>query len=720
MTDRFHVGPTGIPNALAIKKLAHDILPMSLPPGFLDDLRGRTSLVRLVGRKVTWDNRKSNAAKGDYWAPCPFHQERTASFHVDDAKGLYYCFGCHAKGDAIDFLRETENMGFMEAVEALAQDAGMPMPERSKGAPPGEADRRSRLHAAMEAAVAFYRLELATARGAEARAYLDRRGLAPATRERFDIGYAPPGWQALSQHLAAKGFREDELIEAGLIKEAKDGGRRYDLFRNRVIFPIRDASGRPIGLGGRTLETGDGIPKYINSPETPLFDKGRTLFNFREARAAVGRAGPLLVTEGYTDVIALVQAGFEAAVAPLGTAVTETQLELLWRVTPEPVVALDGDTAGLNAAHGLIDRALPLLVAGRSLRFLLLPPGQDPDDLIRSGGRAAMAALLETSLPIVELLWRRETEGQPLDSPERRAALDARLKAHLQRIRDESLRGHTWAALRERRARLFGRAPAQAEDRRLSRSAGLPPPGRRHFTDRARGAHLPASAAAKASLLASAPDGAAAEARLRESAILLGLLNNPALLPRFDERLDRMAFLCPDLAEVRDALLSCAPDSLPVLAEAASRGEPPENETAAGVPAPTGEAEALIERMSARLGRDPRDRLSLSGQLRANPHLAAGADPDRAAAAIEEEIVRHGLWIEKEAEIREAMLALGSAAGDLDEGLTWRLRQAADAQHEAARAGPGDEQTGENAAELSRRLQDMIDRQVWKRSREKR
>jgi DNA primase len=728
VSERFHAGPEGAPSALAIKKLAHDIPPMSFPSGFLDDLRGRTSLVRLVGRKVTWDNRKSNTTRGDYWAPCPFHQERTASFHVDEAKGFYYCFGCQAKGDAIDFLCNTENMSFLEAVEMLARDAGMAMPERSGGAAPGVTDRRSRLYAAMEAAVAFYRLELATSRGSEARAYLDRRGLVPATRERFDLGFAPPGWRTLAEHLAAKGFREDELLEAGLIKEAKDGGRRYDVFRDRVIFPIRDASGRPIALGGRTLEVRDGTPKYLNSPETPLFDKGRTLFNFREARAAAGRAGPLIVAEGYTDVIALVQAGFEAAVAPLGTSVTENQLELLWRVTPEPVVALDGDGPGISAAQRLIDRALPLLVAGRSLRFVLLPPGQDPDDLIRASGRAAMAALIENSLPVVELLWRRETEGHPLDSPERRAALDARLKGHLARIRDESLRNHTWADLRERRARLFGRGSArtgEAGARGRPLAGGSASAGRRdyadRFADRARGLRLPASAAAKESLLASAPDGAAAEARVRESAILLGLLNNPALLPRFEERLDRMAFVCPDLAEVRDALLSCSTEGLPVMAEAGPRGEPPEDETTAGGPATRSGTEGLIERMNVRLGRDPRDRLPLPGQLRANPHLAAGADAARTAAAIEEEIIRHALWIEKEAEVREAMLALGSAAGDLDEGLTWRLRQAADAQHESARAGPSDDgQTGENAAEMSRRLQEMIDRQVWKRSRGKR
>lgn len=674
---------------------------MNLPPGFLDELRGRISLARLVGRKVSWDPRKSNAGRGDYWAPCPFHQEKTASFHVDDGKGFYYCFGCHAKGDAISFLREVENLGFMEAVEALAEEAGLPMPSRRPESRAAD-DRRSRLHAAMEAAVGFYRLQLATARAAEARAHLDGRGLTPAMRERFEIGWAPDGRDILARHLADKGFRPEELAEAGLIAIPDDGRPPYDRFRGRIVFPIRDTRGRAIALGGRSLDP-KARAKYLNSPETPLFDKSRTLFNLRDARAAVGRSGPLLVVEGYMDVIALVQAGFEAAVAPLGTAITEEQLEQIWRVCPEPLVALDGDRAGLAAAHRLVDLALPRLVAGRSLRFVLLPPGQDPDDLLRAGGRAAMERLIADSQPVVELLWRRESEGQSLDSPERRAALEARLKAHLDRFTDDRLRAHTAIAFRERLDRFFATA------RRPQSSASR---GRRNaFPGRGRApAPIAASAAAKASLLARAPDGAAAEARIRESAILFGLLNHPELVPTFEDQLDRMSFLCPDLAEIRDALLFC---SAGLLTESTGASPPAAAEGAALPPSRT----EFTDRIARRIGRDPISDLAGLGQLRANPHLRAGADPARAAVAIEEEMVRHAAWMDKKIELREAMETIAHDR-DADEGLTWRLREVAEAQHRASRASFADDMPeAASTADLSRQLQELIDRQVWKRPR---
>ncbi|HRV64639.1 MAG TPA: CHC2 zinc finger domain-containing protein, partial [Albidovulum sp.] len=255
---------------------------MSLPPGFLDELRNRTSLSRVVGRKVTWDNRKSNQAKGDFWAPCPFHQEKTASFHVDDRKGYYYCFGCHAKGDAVSFLREAENMGFMEAIEVLARDAGMQMPARDPQAAQ-RADRRSQLAEVMEAAVQHYRMQLRTTAGAAARDYLSRRKLSEADRDRFEIGFAPEGWQGLWDHLKAKGIADDLILAAGLAKPSTKGKAPYDVFRNRIMFPIRDARGRCIAFGGRAMDPGDSA-KYLNSPETELFDKGRSLYNHGPAR----------------------------------------------------------------------------------------------------------------------------------------------------------------------------------------------------------------------------------------------------------------------------------------------------------------------------------------------------------------------------------------------------------------------------------------------------
>ena len=426
---------------------------MSLPPGFLDELRSRVSIAQVIGRKVSWDMRKSNAGKGDYWAPCPFHQERSASFHVDDRKGYYYCFGCHAKGDALSFLRETENLGFMEAVELLARETGLAMPARDPRAAQKE-DRKGTLTEVMEAAARFFRMQLNGAAAAGARSYLDGRGLSELQRERFGIGFAPDARQALWAHLTGTGVPGEDIIAAGLCARPDDGGAPYDRFRGRIMFPIRDARGRCIAFGGRALSA-DAKAKYLNSPETELFDKGRTLFNIAPARAAMGKGAPLIVAEGYMDVIALVGAGYEGAVAPLGTAVTEDQLRLLWRLHDEPVVALDGDAAGLRAGQRLAELALPLIAAGQGLRFCLLPAGQDPDDVLRTGGAGAMRALIERAVPMARLLWERETAGQVFDSPERRAALDQRLRALLARIQDASLRGHYADEFRNLRRELF-------------------------------------------------------------------------------------------------------------------------------------------------------------------------------------------------------------------------------------------------------------------------
>jgi DNA primase len=680
---------------------------MNLPQAFLDELLSRTSLSRLVARKVTWDRRRSNPARGDFWAPCPFHHEKTASFHVDEAKGFYYCFGCQAKGDAISFLRASENLGFMEAVEILAREAGMSLPERRSGTGRSGDDRRARLEAAIEAAIGFYRIELRGARGAAARAYLDSRGVGEAVRDRFEIGYAPSGWTALAEHLVAKGFREDEIVSAGLMRLREGGAGGYDAFRDRIMFPIRDARGRAVAFGGRALKAGEGIPKYLNSAESPLFDKGATLFNHRSARAAATRGAPLIVAEGYMDVIALVQAGFEAAVAPMGTAVTAAQLEQLWKMAPEPLIALDGDAAGLRAAHRVIDLALPLLVAGRSLRFVLMPPGADPDDVLRAGGPAAMQSLIDASQPIVELLWRRETEGRDLDSPERLAALDLRLRGHLERIADRRLRRHTARALAECYTAAFG-APART---RPPRSGG----------DRRRAA--PAVAlGTRASLLASTGDGPDAEARLRESAILLALLNHPEIAPGFEDRLERMTFLCPDLARIRDALLSCIAESLTQPLETRTPEEGagtslPRDDTTVTLPKP---ADLLAARMAGRLGEDPRPRLAAIGQLGANPHLRPGADPRQATRLVEEEIARHAAALDRRLELAEAEEAMRRAEAD-GEDVTWRLRSAIEAEERAIRAALAEaESEAEDRGELSRRLQEMIDREVWRKRRPKR
>ncbi|HEX9859268.1 MAG TPA: DNA primase, partial [Paracoccaceae bacterium] len=510
---------------------------MSLPPGFLDELRTRVSLSQVVGRKVTWDLRKSNQGKGDMWASCPFHQEKSASFHVDDRKGFYYCFGCHAKGDAVTFVKETENVGFMEAVEILAREAGMPMPARDPQAAQ-KADRRSQLAEVMEEAVKFYRLQLQTAAAAPARDYLLRRKLPPEAQARWDIGWAPDSRHSLLGMLASKGIPQDIMVATGLIAKGEDGSL-YDRFRGRIIFPIRDARGRAISLGGRSLDP-NARAKYLNGPETELFDKGRNLYNHAPAREAAGKGQPLVVAEGYMDVIALSEAGFKATVAPLGTAITEDQLRLMWRIHPEPVIALDGDSAGIRAALRVIDLALPLLEAGQGLRFAILPQGMDPDDLIKTQGAPAMSRVIDAARPMVDLLWQRETEGRVFDSPERKAALDKTLRAALKRIQDPSIRGHYGEDIKRLRWELFGqqgRKPA--------------------FRKGAKAEPLSALPSTRASVLANAADDRATEA-LRLSVILATLATHPGLIARFESALEMLELADENHSRLRAVLLAHA------------------------------------------------------------------------------------------------------------------------------------------------------------------
>jgi DNA primase len=606
---------------------------MSLPPGFLDELRARTSLSQVVGRKVTWDRRKSNPGRGDHWAPCPFHQEKSASFHVDDRKGYYHCFGCHAGGDIFKFVQETENLGFMEAVELLAREAGMTMPARDPKAQE-KLDRQGQLARVMEQALGHYRLQLKTAAAAPARDYLARRGLSPEACERWEIGFAPPGWNGLSDHLAGKGVAPDLLLAAGLVKASDKGRAPYDVFRNRIIFPIRDARGRCIAFGGRAMDPADSA-KYLNSPETELFDKGRSLFNHGPAREAAGKGQPLLVAEGYMDVIALSEAGFRASVAPLGTAITADQLELLWRIHPEPIVALDGDKAGTAAALRLIDLALPLLGAGRSLRFAVLPEGQDPDDLIRAQGAPAMQAVVDAAQPMVGLLWRRETEGHVFDSPERRSALDKVLRDKLQTISDPSLRRHYGEEFdRLRRALFFPERPPRGAPGRGGR---FQPPAAKP---------LPSTLG---SLLAGA--GAAVEEHIREAVILAALVVNPWLVHRFAGELERLDTTGPEHGRILAALLRLGPSA-----------------TQAQLTAALGE-EAL-EKLFA-----PRHVLLAAGVRQAG-------DPEMAEQCVRGELEKLFRARGARAETREAEVEI---TGLPDEGITWRLRQAAEGLSEAIR-----------------------------------
>ncbi|HEX7967953.1 MAG TPA: DNA primase [Stellaceae bacterium] len=413
---------------------------MAFPPRFLDELRARVSLAEIVGRHVRLTRRGR-----EYVGLCPFHKEKTPSFNVVEDKGFYHCFGCGAHGDVIGFAMQTSNLSFPEAVEELARQAGLEVPQQTREERE-TSQRQATLQGAVEAACVFFEVALHGPQGREARLYLERRGLDLATIRRFRLGYAPDGRDALKRALG-KSFPEPLLVEAGLLRRPEGGGEPFDYFRHRVIFPIGDRQGRIIAFGGRVL--GDGQPKYLNSPDTPLFQKGRVLYAWAQARAAAAREPSAIVTEGYMDVIALHRAGFATAVAPLGTALTEMQIEMLWRLAPEPVLCFDGDAAGLRAAGRALERALPLLKPGHSLRFATLPAGEDPDTLILRQGMPAIRGVLERARPLADVLWEVET-AHPIDTPEQRAALERRLEERVRAIADRSVQEHYRSFFRNR------------------------------------------------------------------------------------------------------------------------------------------------------------------------------------------------------------------------------------------------------------------------------
>jgi DNA primase len=423
---------------------------------FLDEIRDRVPISAVIGRRVTWDRKKTNVPRGDYWACCPFHGEKSPSFHCEDRKGRYHCFGCGVSGDHFRFMQEIEGLSFPEAVQQLADMAGVAMPQPDVQAERREKERSTLLDV-MELATGFFQDQLQTAAGAKARAYLRDRGLTGRTIETFRLGYAPESRSALKEYLAGKGIPKDQIEACGLVVHGEGIAVSYDRFRDRIMFPILSSREKVIAFGGRAMAP-DAPAKYLNSNETELFHKGNVLYNFTRARKASqalakGRddeSATIIAVEGYMDVIALHQAGVENAVAPLGTALTENQLELLWRMTPQPVLCFDGDGAGMRAASRAADLALPHIKPGRTVRFALLPDGKDPDDLVRHEGRAPFDTVLQQARPLAEMIWMREAGNGQFDTPEKRAELEARLKQIVAVIADENVRRHYQQDMRDR------------------------------------------------------------------------------------------------------------------------------------------------------------------------------------------------------------------------------------------------------------------------------
>lgn len=516
---------------------------MRFPESFLDEIRARLPASAVVGRKV-----KLKKQGREFAGLSPFNAEKTASFFVNDSKGKWFDFSAGKNGDIFTFVMETEGLSFPEAVERLAGEAGVPMPARDAEAEAHEKERAT-LYDVLELATQFFEASLNARTGATARGYLTGRDIGPDLQRAFRLGYAPADRSALKEHLSGKGIPQEQMIAAGLLVSGPDIPVSFDRFRERVIFPIGDFRGRIVAFGGRALSS-DVPAKYLNSPETELFHKGGLLYNGAAARNAARDVGTVVVVEGYVDVIRMVAAGFTHSVAPLGTALTDRQLDILWRMADEPILCFDGDNAGLRAAHRAADLALPQLKPGKSLRFALLPAGQDPDDLIRASGAEAMGAILAAARPLVDLVWGRETDSGTFDTPERRAALEARFAEIARGIADDSVRRHYQQAFAERVSAFFpAPEPVERGSRggRTSRyrSSDFRPP------TPLRSRLIPVSDRLRRSQAVARP---AADSG-RERMLVIAMVNHPALLARHLDEFAHLELGSSDLGRLRGAVV---------------------------------------------------------------------------------------------------------------------------------------------------------------------
>jgi len=509
---------------------------MTIPSRFLDDLRERIGLADVVGRRTRL-TKKGREHQG----LCPFHKEKTPSFTVNEDKGFYHCFGCGAHGSAFDFVMETEGLNFREAVDKLACEVGMQVPQDS----PEErqrAERKKTLYDVVEAACQHYEQALRRSEGAHALDYLRGRGLSEQTIAKFRLGFAPDRRDGMKAALGAQGIGEAELVAAGMIIK-RDDGSTYDRFRGRVMFPILDRRGRVVAFGGRILGSDKGVAKYLNSPETDLFHKGRLLYAMDSAQVAARAGQALIVTEGYMDVIALFQAGFEGAVAPLGTALTEEQILELWKIMPEPVLCFDGDNAGQRAAVRASERVLPLIKAGVGIRFATLPAGEDPDSLIQTRGSGAFAEVIAAAKPLSQMLWEQELGAGTTDTPEGRAALQKRLDDHVRSIEDATVRGHFLSTFKDQVWQL-GRT--KREDRGAGRNFK---PGRAFKPPK------PLVFEGEANKHQAVKSARVDMTHAREEILLAALINHPALFDEVGERLGSVAFTTLALDNLRQEAL---------------------------------------------------------------------------------------------------------------------------------------------------------------------
>ncbi len=518
---------------------------MALSPQFLDELKHRFTLSDVVGRQVKLVHRGR-----EHSGLCPFHSEKSPSFTVNDQKGFYHCFGCGAHGSVIDFVMNTQGMEFMETIEVLAGEVGMEVPKPSREQVERD-KKRGTLSEVMDVVANWYMAQLKGQVGRTAYDYIKGRGLTDETLKRFQLGYAPASRTALKDAMLARNIGEDQLIETGMLIKPEGGGASYDRFRDRLMFPITDRQGRVIAFGGRALSK-DAKAKYLNSPETPIFHKGATLYNWANARAASYDAGQVMVVEGYMDVIALAQYGIDYAVAPLGTALTEEQISHLWQMADEPILSFDGDNAGMRAASRAVERALPMLKAGKSLRFIIMPDGEDPDSLVQKEGKQAIERLIDSASPLVNVLWNNLTGGTASDTPERRAGLEKKIFGALSDIEDENVKKLYQSEFRSRLWEHFKPPRAKGQQAR-GQSPFVQGRGQGGFKRRP-----PPATGLLGQTSIGRSRGIGPVTDRMEKVIILTLVHHPEIMIKHEEEVAHLEFSVPGLDGIRNALLEKA------------------------------------------------------------------------------------------------------------------------------------------------------------------
>ena len=498
---------------------------MAFSPQFLDEIKDQLGLVTLIGRRVSLQKKGK-----EYLGICPFHNEKTPSFTVNESKGFFHCFGCGEHGSIFDFLIKIDNLTFPEAVERLASEAGIDLPADTPEMREQEKQIQTN-YEVLERASLFYEKQLHSPNGKEALTYLFNRGISKEIIEKFRIGFAPDSGGALKAELSRAGIKKNILVETGLvIVSNRPQNPPFDRFRNRVIFPITDPRGRVIGFGGRIL--GKGEPKYLNSPETPLFKKGKNLYALYNSKESARKNDELIVTEGYTDVISLHQSGFDTAVAPLGTSLTEEQIKLLWRFARKPILCFDGDSAGQRVAMRAAERALPLIKPGYSLQFVMLPGGEDPDSFIRANGPKAARKMFSGAIALSEVLWKIETIGFKLDTPEDRSWLERRLRERTLQIKDDTVRRYYLTEFKERLRQRFHHSQTYMYSKK-----GNTPQTRSQLAEK--------------SGISTQVDSK----NLRESILIYTLISHPLLFDQVGERLGTVTFSDPNLDKLRQEVL---------------------------------------------------------------------------------------------------------------------------------------------------------------------